>query len=219
MRTGGKDARSRGFHAATGVTLLGLVAGSAQAASDDDFMRCIIPDVSRPDHVIASCSKSINSKNRDKEARAMAYLSRGNMYRRKRQYDRALADYNESLRLYPNSAPTHTSRGNAWRGKHDLDRALTDHNEAIKLDPNYAEAYSNRGNVYSDKNDYDRAIANYDKAIVLKPNYPVAFFNRGLAWKAKGDHARSIADYRQALKLDPNFKEVTDALKSLGERP
>jgi tetratricopeptide (TPR) repeat protein len=206
---------------AEGLLLAAWLAGASGAAAgpNDEFLACIYPQADRPQQVIQTCSKLLNAKGGNDEARAMALLSRGNMYRRTRQFDLALADYDAALRLDANSAALYTSRGNAWRGKRDYARALADHDKAIELDHNYAEAFSNRGNVHADKRDYDRAIADYDKAIELKPDYAIAFYNRGLAWKAKGDRARAIADYRQALKSDAKLSQAAAALKTLGEQP
>jgi tetratricopeptide (TPR) repeat protein len=194
-------------------------AGNAAAGPNDEFLACIYPQADRPNEIIQTCSKLLNAKGGNDEARAAALLSRGNMYRRTRQFDLALADYDAALRLDPNSAALYTSRGNAWRGKRDYTRALADHDKAIELDHDYAEAFSNRGNVRADRRDYDRAIADYDKAIELKPDYAIAFYNRGLAWKAKGDRTRAIADYRQALKSDAKLSAAAAALKTLGENP
>ena len=47
---------------------------------------------------------------------------------------RALADYNESIRINPKYAKAFNNRGNIWKDKGDLDRAIADYNEAIKLD-------------------------------------------------------------------------------------
>jgi tetratricopeptide (TPR) repeat protein len=202
-----------------GVWLALMLASNAAAGPNDEFIACIFPESARPEQVIQTCSKLLNAKGGNDEARAMALLSRGNMYRRTRQFDLALADYDAALRFDANSPAFYTSRGNAWRGKRDYGRALADHDAAIKLDHNYAEAFSNRGNVHADKRDFDRAIADYDKAIELKPDYAIAFYNRGLAWKAKGDRARAAADYRQALKNDAKLSQAAAALKALSGNP
>lgn len=206
--------RSSGFAA-----FVVLVAAGAQAAPQDDYMRCVLGANGKPDMLIATCSRVVHAKNIKPEARAAAYLARGNVYRRAQQYQRALADYNESLKLDPDSAPALTSRGNAWRGMDNLDKAIADHTAAVAIDPNYAEAFSNRGNCWADKGEYSRAIADYDRAIDLKPDYAIAYFNRGLSWKAKGDRERAVADYRQALRLQATLAPAADALKTLGEQP
>src|SRR5437879_5243005 len=107
------------------LPLIGLVACLACAPAsaepmEDTYRKCIYPDLSRLDAVIGFCTKVIKPGRGGDAAQSGAHLSRGNMYRRKGQYDRALADYNESLKLDPKDpSPTLTSRGNAWRGKKD----------------------------------------------------------------------------------------------------
>ncbi len=180
------------------LSVFGLFAwlpGPAAAADGMEavYRKCVYPDLTRLDAVIYHCTTVIKSGEGGNAAQSSAHLSRGNMYRRKGQYDRALDDYDESLRLDPTDrAPTLTSRGNAWRGKHEYDRAIADHTEAIRLDPDYAIAYGNRGNVWSDKGQWDKAIADYNKAIALDPKFYDALYNRGLAWQAKNDRARAL---------------------------
>ena len=203
------------------LPLIGLLAGlpgPAPAAESMEavYHKCIYPDLTRLDAVIRFCTTVIKSGQGGRNAQSSAHLSRGNMYRRKGQYDRALDDYDEALRLDPmDRAPTLTSRGNAWRGKHEYDRAIADHSEAIRLDPDYSIAYSNRGNVWSDKGEWDKAIADYDKAIALNPKYAEAFYNRGIAWEAKKDRARALEDYRAAVKLQPDFTRAVESVKEL----
>ena len=72
---------------------------------------------------------------------AFAYNNRGNVYRDKGDVDRALADYNEAIRLDPKYAVAYNNRANAYRGKGELDRAIADYNDAIRVDPKYADAY------------------------------------------------------------------------------
>jgi len=203
------------------LSVIGVLAAmpaptAAAERMEEVYHKCIYPDLAQLDTVIRACTTVIKSGEGGHAAQSSAHLSRGNMYRRKAQYDRALDDYDEALRLDPTErAPILTSRGNAWRGKHQYDRAIADHSEAICLDPDYSIAYSNRGNVWSDKDEWDKAIADYDKAIALNPKYADAFYNRGIAWEAKKDRARALADYRAAAALRPDFTRALDSIKEL----
>src|SRR6266403_339236 len=49
--------------------------------------------------------------------------------------DRAIADYNEAIRLDPKHARAFHHRGYAYSDKGDNDRAIADYNEAIRLNP------------------------------------------------------------------------------------
>ncbi|BAZ08591.1 TPR domain protein [Calothrix sp. NIES-4071] len=137
--------------------------------------------------------------------KAAVYFFRGTAYVYKKDYNRAIVDYNQALKLDPNYDYAYYNRGLAYYNKKDYDRAIADYNQALKLDPNYANAYYNRGLAYDYKKDYDRAIADYNQALKLDPKNANAYIGRGLAYYNKKDYDRAIADYNQALKLDPNL--------------
>ncbi|MDR0304925.1 MAG: tetratricopeptide repeat protein [Chitinispirillales bacterium] len=72
--------------------------------------------------------------------RAADHNNRGVEYLNKGDYDRAIADFNEAIRIDPNNAIVRGNRGNAYFMKNDYDRAIADFKEAIKLNPNDTEA-------------------------------------------------------------------------------
>jgi len=133
------------------------------------------------------------------------FLDQGIMFASKGEYDLAIADFTEALKLNPNLGAAYTNRGNVYFKRDDLDRAITDYNQAIRLNPNLAEAYANRGVVYKAKGDYDRAIADQNQAIRLNPNFAIAYFRRGNAYFMKSDYDRAMADFNQQIRIDPNL--------------
>src|SRR5262249_30059012 len=124
---------------------------------------------------------------RQMRTRYAALVSQGDTSANNRDYDRAIADYGEAIRLIPANAHAFLGRGNAYASKGDHDRAIADYSEAIRLAPKYALAFSNRGVAYGKKSEYDRAISDFNEAIRLDPKLAFAFFNRGLAYGRKGD--------------------------------
>jgi tetratricopeptide (TPR) repeat protein len=122
--------------------------------------------------------------------------------------DKAIANYDQAVKLKPDYAEAYYNRGIAYGSKGEYDRAIADFDQALKLRPDLAGAYCNRGIAYGTKGEYDRAIADFDQAIKLKPDYAEAYYNRGTAYYSKGDTDRAIADYDQALKLKPDYAEA-----------
>jgi tetratricopeptide (TPR) repeat protein len=77
--------------------------------------------------------------------RAIVASNRGVAWFQKGEFDKAIAEYNESIRLNPKRATTFSSRGAAWDKKGEHDNAVADCSEAIRLDPQNAAAFNNRG--------------------------------------------------------------------------
>jgi len=63
-------------------------------------------------------------------------------------YDAAINDLNEIIRLDPNNDSAYAVRGEAYQKKGQFNEAISDFTEAIRLDPDYDWAYGVRGQVY-----------------------------------------------------------------------
>jgi aspartyl protease family protein len=162
-----------------------------------------------PDQSIAACARVIAGDAETAANRAAAYKNRGNAYYNKKDYDGAIADYNEAIRLDPSQALTYhvlayLNRAATHYEKKDYDRAIADYSQAIKLDPKHAIAYNRRGLAYLNKRDLDRAFADFNEAMNLNPNLSAAYDNRGLVHARRNDFDLAFADYSEAIRRDPN---------------
>ena len=91
-------------------------------------------------------------------------------------YARAIADYDEAIKIHP-EAKFLTNRGDAYQATKDYDRAIADYNEALKLDPKFQRAYNNRGAAWRKKGDRARALQDYAEAVRLNPSDNTAASN------------------------------------------
>jgi lipoprotein NlpI len=171
----------------------------------DDFRTCANAS---GDEAIAACTRGINSGRYKTRDLAKLYDNRGVEWSAKRDRDRAIADYNESIRIDPTNALTYNNRGDDYRILRNYDRALADLDQAVTIDPKYARAYKTRGDIYRDKSDLDRAIADYTQAISLDPKFANAFKSRARAFSNKGDNDRAIADYSQLISINPKSDDA-----------
>ena len=132
---------------------------------------------------------------------APAYAGRGEAYGERRDFDHAVAAYNEAIRLDPKYAPAYAGRGLTYHVKGDLDHAIADYSAALELEPRLYFAYYQRGVAYVAESDNNRAIADFTQAIKLNPRFPDAFAKRALAYRANGDEAHAKADLEEAVRL------------------
>src|SRR5215831_7925220 len=182
--------RTRGApsaHVIATLAVAAVFAASARAEQSQPWTWCANKEKASPDLQIGGCTTVIQSGKESQKNLSIAFNNRGNAYHAKGDDDRAVADYNESIRLDPKYAYPYNGRGNAYRGKGDNDRAIADYAMSIKLDPKYAAPHNGRGNAYRDKGDRDRALADYNEAIKLDPRYVFAYNGRGNTYYDKQD--------------------------------
>jgi hypothetical protein len=90
--------------------------------------------------------------NEPKLSDADSYAAQGRKWLNKREYDKAIRDFDSVIKLKPDVSDYFNNRGFTWHMKsiHDRDRpaceerALADYAEAIRLDPKNASAINNR---------------------------------------------------------------------------
>jgi tetratricopeptide (TPR) repeat protein len=112
------------------------ISGSAgaQAVSKDDAL-CMASD---SELAIRSCSVIIQEGTKTGPDLSAVFYNRGNAHRSKGDYDRAIQDYDEALRIEPDDEDILNNRGVAYRSKGQIDRAIQDYDRAIQLRPDDA---------------------------------------------------------------------------------
>ena len=136
----------------------------AMAASDLDRQDC---NSDNPALMIRGCTRLIEDPGETTANRALALYKRGLGYITRGETDRAIADYDEAIKLTPGNGLTFNERGIAYRAKGDFDRAIADFDQAITLDSGNADIYYNRGHARLNRGEPDRAVADFDEAIKL----------------------------------------------------
>ncbi|WLB12822.1 caspase family protein [Bradyrhizobium elkanii] len=129
------------------------------------------------------------------------YNLRGSAYFDKGEYDIAIADFNDALRMGPPSGIIFHNRGNAYRSKGGYAKAIADYDAAIKALPKSAFSYQNRSSSKQALGDLDGALADINEAVRIDPSLPQPLISRAVIWRAQGDIARAIADTSEAIRL------------------
>jgi len=153
---------------------------------------------------------------------AEAAFARGEGFLLQESFARAVAEFDEAIRLDPGLVASYLPRAVARHRAGDPRAALADYAAAIRARPDDVTAYISRGQAYHELGAYDRAIADYDEAIRRRPADADALLRRGLARYRSGDLAGSVGDFTATLRLDPKDARAAefraDALARLGPR-
>jgi tetratricopeptide (TPR) repeat protein len=121
-----------------------------------------------------------------------ALTNRAYMYFQQGQYERALADLNEALKIKPGFPWVYRLMANAYYKKGDFGEAVEHASKAIELDPNEAEGYLVRGALYLQQQRYEQAKADFKKIQALRPDSPEGFYDAGLTAKREDDEVTAL---------------------------
>jgi tetratricopeptide (TPR) repeat protein len=183
-----------------------LLATSAMAASNKDSADCA--QTADPDLQLAACARWLKADHLSVQQQATAHNNRCVAFQEQRDFDHAIAECDEAIRLNPKNSVAYSNRCAALIKNQEIDRSFADCDEAIRLDPKNANFYAQRGTAWDIKGEVDRAIADYDAAIRLNPKKAMAYANRGGSWGQKGDFVRALSDLDQAIRIDPRNPAV-----------
>ncbi|NIP22950.1 MAG: tetratricopeptide repeat protein [Phycisphaerae bacterium] len=145
---------------------------------------------------------------------APAYALRANAYHNIGNYNAAIKDYTEAIRIVKptleelpkeQSAGIYNDRGFSYFLNNDFNHAIADYTKALQLKQDFTAAYFNRGDAYVVKQMYDDAVADYNEVIRLEPNNPQAYYIRGFAHFSKAEYDLTIADCTESIRLDPTY--------------
>jgi tetratricopeptide (TPR) repeat protein len=176
----------------------------AEAAAANDRATCGNNNANA-EAAIAACTRQITSGRSAGHNLAIAHYNRGLRWYRKGDFDRAIFDFNDSLRSDPAYATVYIMRGLAWYNKKQIDRALSDFNQLISLDPTNSLAYNNAAWMRLQKGDLDGALEDANRAIQYDSNSAAAWSTRGEIRRAKGDLGAAISDLTKSISLHPSL--------------
>jgi tetratricopeptide (TPR) repeat protein len=147
------------------VTVTVLAFCRPAAADDRETCKTASGDVA-----IEACSNAIKSKKFKKRVLSLLYTNRGVEYGLKKDFEHAIADHDQAIKIDPKNPIAYNNRGNAYDGKREFDRAIADYDQAIKLDPKYASAFYNRGLAKQKKGDIAGGETDFAAARQLEPS-------------------------------------------------
>jgi tetratricopeptide (TPR) repeat protein len=157
-------------------------------------------------------------------ASAAACLERARACRDRGEYDRAIEELTEAVRLDPAGTEAFQLRAQVHADREDYDRAIADFTEALQRDFHRALSTVSRVLACTTQKHFAQAIAGagrslrlnqqlaeFARALALEPGNPCAGAQRELAQRLQADYHRAVADLQRFAQ------DFRTALGRLGE--
>jgi lipoprotein NlpI len=174
-------------------------AGPAVANGNMDLADCFAHILQGDqDAALALCTRALQSGGLSASQTLNALNDRAAIYIGQGEYDLAMQDADQAIRLKPDDAHGYNNRGIAHAGKGEIAEAIQDFEQAIRLKPDDDSAYVGRAGAFANRGDYDRALQSFDQALQVDPGSTYAAL-----WRA------------QLLFELARYNDAADALEKL----
>jgi tetratricopeptide (TPR) repeat protein len=148
------------------------------------------------------------------QATSESYFQKGEQRYGKDDFQGAIDNYTQTIRLNPNFAFAYNNRGLCRFELKDFQGAIADYTQAIRLNPSFAYAYLDRGDARLQLKDFQGAIADYNRGLRINPNLVHAYTHRGEAYYWLANYQRALADSDKALQTLNNIKTFNNTSNS-----
>ncbi len=136
---------------------------------------------------------------------ALALYLRGSALFDQKNYEAAITQYREIIKLDPEYARAHKSWGLALDNLNRPEDAIVQYQKAAEIDPEDTSAYVSLGLTFDNLNRFEDAIVQYQKAIKINPDLPHYYISLGLTLDNLKRYEDAIIQFRKAAEIDPDL--------------
>ncbi|MBF0456481.1 MAG: protein kinase [Nitrospirae bacterium] len=151
---------------------------------------------------IGAYTSSINNARSDE-----SFNDRGLAYLELKQYNNAVSDFGEAIKINPGQYLYYMNRALANNKRNFYADAIADFRRALDLNP---QDMDNRYTIYVEKADahfngkeYQHAIAEYTNAIKTYPARDFPYTSRGFLYQLTDNCEAAISDFSRAIEISP----------------
>lgn len=155
--------------------------------------------------------------NKDSERKSYAFNVRGEIYEDMEDYEKALADYSEAIKILPEEAKTYEGRADFYLSNEEYDLADKDYRTMISLDPGNPSGYIGLGKIATTQKSYEEAIKQFDYIIKLDSSDSSGHLHRAECHKSFGKYDEAADDAVKALSIDFTDAEAFSLMRSLAD--
>jgi rhomboid protease GluP len=155
--------------------------------------------------VVTLLEAAVNSE----PGNARAHFNLANAYGTQGRYDKAIAEYRETIRIKPDFAEAYANLAAAYDQKGMFDRAIAEYRRALQYDPDSAWVLNNLAwdYVVTDTN-LDEAVSLAEKSIQLRPDSTATLHTLGNAYWKTGRNQPALDTFQKLLEIEQGSSSV-----------
>ena len=144
------------------------------------------------------------------------YYYNGEFYFNNEEYDQAITEFQEAVKIDWNFKGAHRYLGEAYFNLGDLEAAEKGAREALRVDSTYELAnellekikqkHKEHGDDYRNRKAYTEALRSYQHAIRIDDKYKEAYNNLGFVYRNMKEYSEAITAYQQAIRIDERYQ-------------
>jgi tetratricopeptide (TPR) repeat protein len=139
---------------------------------------------------------------------AMGWNNRGMVYYERGDYDKALSDFNESIKVQPRHPDAYNNRSVIFFKQKKYPYALRENQKVLEIDSMHREGYSNRASFFYAMQNYDSAEYYYLKASTHFPNNAASYFYTGVSRFNKKEYRKALDPLYKAISIIPDYADA-----------
>lgn len=140
----------------------------------------------------------------------------GNIYRRRKEYDRAMEQYQNALDLDPKNNFALFGLGDCCRGKLDLDKAVHWWDKILEQEPENQALWTRVGDALVNLDRLDEAVLHYESS--LKTGHDIyALLGLARVKVKRGNFSQALQHCERALSVEEDHPRVLEEMAKINE--
>ncbi len=141
----------------------------------------------------------------------LAINARGKIFYHKREYKKALDDFERSLKIKKSSEAYHYRLASLGE-MGEYEQVVEIIGDEVEI--NCPHCLSIRGSIYFEQNNLEKALHDVNKCLEISPDYLVAKMRRGEIYTKLREYDLAITDFEQVMEGHEEF--IHESLKNIG---
>ena len=143
----------------------------------------------------------------------------GDLYYRKQDYNRAIAEFQEAIRLKPNYGDAFHNMANVYHVLGNDAEAAKHYETALTFNQNIWQSHLNLAVIYYQTGRADLSLPHMEKVVELKPGEPEYRANLAGMYMGIGNNEKARSEFEKVLMADPTNEKARQGLSNLNKTP